>query len=46
MPDPTEDVAPDPQTERVDLDDPFDVPEDVEEAWDDDEVDEGEAPSG
>ncbi len=32
--------------ERVDLDDPFDVPEDVHEAWEEDDVAEGEAPSG
>ena len=35
-----------PQDKRVEIDDPFEVPEDVEEAWEDEEVDEGEAPSG
>lgn len=35
-----------PDDEQVDVDDPFDVPEEVEEAWEDDDVTEGEAPSG
>lgn len=35
-----------PGDDRVEIDDPFEVPDEVEEAWDDDEVDEGEAPSG
>jgi hypothetical protein len=35
-----------PQDQRVEIDDPFEVPEDVEQAWEDEEVDEGEAPCG
>ena len=35
-----------PQDDRVEIDDPFEVPDEVEQAWEDDEVDEGEAPSG
>ena len=35
-----------PDDKRVEIDDPFEVPEHVEEAWEDEEVDEGEAPSG
>ena len=46
MPDPDKDAEPNPQTERVEIDDPFAVPDEVEEAWDDDDVADGEAPSG
>lgn len=46
MPDPDEATEANPQTERVDVDDPFEVPEEVEQAWDEDDVGEGEAPSG
>jgi hypothetical protein len=46
VPDPTEESDTNPQTERVDVDDPFEVPEEVEEAWEDEDVAEGEAPSG
>ena len=35
-----------PGDKRVDIDDPFEIPDEVEDAWEDDEVDEGEAPSG
>ena len=31
---------------RVEIDDPFEVPQEVEEAWEDEHVGEGEAPSG
>jgi hypothetical protein len=30
----------------VEIDDPFDVPEEVEQAWEDEDPTEGEAPSG
>lgn len=46
VPDPADDTDENPQTERVDVDDPFDVPDEVEEAWEEDDVAEGEAPSG
>ena len=46
MPDPDDSSEDNPQTDRVDIDDPFDVPEDVEEAWEDEDVADGEAPSG
>ena len=35
-----------PDDKRVDIDDPFEIPDEVEEAWEEDDVDEGEAPSG
>ena len=38
--------TPAPGDERVDIEDPFEIPDEVEDAWDDDEVHEGEAPSG
>ena len=42
----SDDLPTAPDDQRVDIDDPFEVPEEVEEAWDDEDVDEGEAPSG
>ena len=44
--DPTDDDATAHDEERVDIDDPFEVPEQVEQAWDSEHVAEGEAPSG
>ena len=35
-----------PDEERVEIDDPFEIPPEVEEAWDDEEAHEGEAPTG
>lgn len=32
--------------QRVEIDDPFDIPEEVDEAWEEESVGEGEAPSG
>jgi hypothetical protein len=46
VPDPTDDQETNPQTQRVEVDDPFEVPDEVDEAWEDDDVAEGEAPSG
>lgn len=36
----------DPDDQKVDIDDPFEVPDEVEEAWEEDDSQEGEAPSG
>jgi hypothetical protein len=44
--DPTPDAETHPEAERVDVDDPFEVPDEVEQAWEDEDVAEGEAPSG
>lgn len=35
-----------PDDEHVDVDDAVEIPEEVERAWEDDDVAEGEAPSG
>ena len=35
-----------PDDNRVEVDDPFEIPEEVEQAWEEVPVDEGEAPSG
>ena len=32
--------------DRVEIDDPFEIPDEVDDAWEEDEVDDGEAPSG
>ena len=35
-----------PDGDRVEIDDPFEIPDEVADAWEEDDVDEGEAPSG
>ena len=35
-----------PDDQKVEIDDPFEVPDEVDEAWEGDDVDDGEAPSG
>jgi hypothetical protein len=35
-----------PDDEHVDVDDPFEIPDEVEKEWEDEQVGEGEAPSG
>jgi hypothetical protein len=35
-----------PDDERVEVDDPFEIPPEVEQAWDDEDAQEGPAPTG
>lgn len=42
----SDDAPTTPDEQRVEIDDPFEAPDEVEEAWEDDRVDDGEAPSG
>lgn len=35
-----------PNDKKVEIDDPFEIPDEVEEEWEDEHVGEGEAPSG
>ena len=45
-PTPSEREPAGPEDQRVEVDDPFEIPPEVEKAWEDEDVQEGPAPTG